>query len=809
MSAMQLAAKYSLDLIPSLLSAGAPICASDVQILLSTMEQTPHMLADWIHEILAVAATRNLDGETRALFNQLSIMVPLQDTTLSSVQGSASVPLPPLWKEDQNWNTLRRAVEYSNVEAAKALLKQRVLNVKQTLNEKHYNVTGASLLHLAAASGSRELITYLLDNGADPKQSADDGRTPLHFAAYDITGLNANLLLEKGCTMAELDSNRWSPWHFATSHCNLKMIEALANYDPDHVLSLASKAKHGVTPMHVFSSYEGRAPKPKLHLPTIQPPFPQPLPPGIIPEAQEGRESRCLNSLRVLLRLGGNLSLTSDDGSTVLHFWSVCGVFAFLLSQARDLLLDQGLDVSAVRNDGATVLHLLTAPKPFSLTENLAESIKLLFPNQVPVPMGKHGRHPIHEACSSIDRFSIPVYSAFVSLGMDPMLPDGKGKPCFELALEAVEHSLAVRSPPWQRLEEAAKFLHFVVGEMSNDDAATLRRFSARIFRFGCRMNRDWVISPFLEMGFDVDLRDPNGILGSGLEYACRYSRRDIAGLILAHSAADLQSVVSRGWGLLSLACAQKSSDDLTLKLLLDGGLDPNMTSSPIGQTPLMVAASAGNHQQVRLLLDRDADPNATTSLSKFNATYFACKGGHQAVFDLFIERFPQTATHLIPWDDWHTATHLIPWYDRNDMDEINILHYAASRGLNYFVERIICSGVIPDIDCASKLGFTALYAAAFANEASIFKFLIQKGADINKITSEGDSAIHLAAAEGYDLIIDILLEENYVADGVNLDSETPYLIATISGHRGIAGKISAYISQKGSSLQKLTHLYS
>jgi hypothetical protein len=94
-------------------------------------------------------------------------------------------------------------------------------------------------------------------------------------------------------------------------------------------------------------------------------------------------------------------------------------------------------------------------------------------------------------------------------------------------------------------------------------------------------------------MGFDVDLRDPNGIRESGLEYACRYSRREIAGLILAHSAADLQSVVSGGLGLLSLACAQKSSDDLTLRLLLDQGLDPNMTWPPINQTPLMVAARA------------------------------------------------------------------------------------------------------------------------------------------------------------------------------------------------------------------------
>jgi ankyrin repeat protein len=469
----------------------------------------------------------------------------------------------------------------------------------------------------------------------------------------------------------------------------------------------------------------------------------------------------------------------------------MCGVLAFLLSQARDLLLDQGLDVSAVRNDGATVLHLLTVPKAFSRTENLADSINLLFPTQVPVAMGKDGRYPIHEVCSSIDRFSIPVYSGFISLGMDPMLPDGKGKPCFELALEAVEQDIAIKSPPWQRLREAVNFLHFIVSQMSNNDVASLRRFSARIFHFGCRVNQDWVISLFLEMGFDVDLRDPNGILESGLEYACRYSGADIAGLILAHSAADLQSVVSGDLDLLSLACWEECSDDFTLKLLLDRDLDPNVTSSSINQTPLMVAAGAGNLQQVRLLLDRGADPNATTSLSKFNATYHACELGTEVVFDLFIEQYPQTATHLIPWDDYKDIGY--------DMDEINILHYAASCGLRRFIQRIISSGVIQDIDCASKLGFTALHAAAFADEASTVEFLLQKGADINKRTSEGDAAIHVAAEKGCDSIVDILLKENCVADGLNSDGETPYIIATISGHRRIAGKILAHIFQKGS----------
>jgi uncharacterized protein len=161
-------------------------------------------------------------------------------------------------------------------------------------------------------------------------------------------------------------------------------------------------------------------------------------------------------------------------------------------------------------------------------------------------------------------------------------------------------------------------------------------------------------------------------------------------------------------------------------------------------------------------------------------------------VFDLFIEQFPQTATHLILWYG----------YTGYGKDEINILHYAASRGLNHFVERIISSGVIPHIDCASKLGFTALHAAALTGQSITVKYLVQKGADINKTTSKGDSAIHLAAANGYDSIIDILLKENCVADGVNSDGETPYLIAIIRGQRQIAGKISAYIS--GSYLQKI-----
>ena len=43
--------------------------------------------------------------------------------------------------------------------------------------------SGWSPLHQAACTGSRDCLELLLNNGADPNDTNDDGETPLHLAA--------------------------------------------------------------------------------------------------------------------------------------------------------------------------------------------------------------------------------------------------------------------------------------------------------------------------------------------------------------------------------------------------------------------------------------------------------------------------------------------------------------------------------------------------------------------------------------------------------------------------------------------------
>lgn len=69
-----------------------------------------------------------------------------------------------------------------------------MLKEKNTTNEKSkFQIT---LLHLAAATGNVSLIKYLIELGADPKQLASFGVSPLHLAIQycELHGINLELI---------------------------------------------------------------------------------------------------------------------------------------------------------------------------------------------------------------------------------------------------------------------------------------------------------------------------------------------------------------------------------------------------------------------------------------------------------------------------------------------------------------------------------------------------------------------------------------------------------------------------------------
>ena len=80
---------------------------------------------------------------------------------------------------------------------------RRLLRLKPNVNARTSR-TGETALHKAAFEGNPEVVTALLDAGADPAVTDNDDETPLQYAErrdfYDVAGLLEAAAVAKGAT---------------------------------------------------------------------------------------------------------------------------------------------------------------------------------------------------------------------------------------------------------------------------------------------------------------------------------------------------------------------------------------------------------------------------------------------------------------------------------------------------------------------------------------------------------------------------------------------------------------------------------
>ena len=75
------------------------------------------------------------------------------------------------------------------------------------------------------------------------------------------------------------------------------------------------------------------------------------------------------------------------------------------------------------------------------------------------------------------------------------------------------------------------------------------------------------------------------------------------------------------------------------VRLLLDGGADPNLRDTGDNASALHFAAANGTLETVRILLDADADVQGAGDVHNGDVIGWAARGGNEAVIDLLLER--------------------------------------------------------------------------------------------------------------------------------------------------------------------------
>ncbi len=102
-----------------------------------------------------------------------------------------------------------------------------------------------TLLHNVAASGTAEMVAYLLSCGARINAAAPpprDAETPLHAAAAAGNAEVVRVLIEAGANVDALDNSKHTPLHYAAEAGHAAVVKALAErgarHSPIHVAAM-------------------------------------------------------------------------------------------------------------------------------------------------------------------------------------------------------------------------------------------------------------------------------------------------------------------------------------------------------------------------------------------------------------------------------------------------------------------------------------------------------------------------------------------------------------------------------------------
>lgn len=195
-------------------------------------------------------------------------------------------------------------------------------------------------------------------------------------------------------------------------------------------------------------------------------------------------------------------------------------------------------------------------------------------------------------------------------------------------------------------------------------------------------------------------------------------------------------------------------------KHLLYHGADVNARDA-FGLTPLHVAADRGDLEAAELLITLGADAGVEDKYGRTAADILLSK-------DL-AEVFKK-----------HKEKAMWKWWGYPRHDACFDLFYAVAVGdLEKVKEMVEVYGC--DVDAEYIFGWTPLHLAVSSGNAELAKYLIKKGASINRKDYYGQSPLHLASSEGNIELMRLLIENGANVDAVDKGGRTPIYLAVAS----------------------------
>jgi uncharacterized protein len=428
----------------------------------------------------------------------------------------------------------------------------------------------------------------------------------------------------------------------------------------------------------------------------------------------EAAKNQDRDAVRALLQQNVDVNTAYGDGTTALH-WAAYFDDAVI----ADLLIRGGADVNKVNDLGVTALALATSS---------AMAEQLLKAGANPNIVSSTGESPLMSAART---GGVEIVKALLGHGANPN------------AKENVRGQTALM--------------------------------------WAAAQNHPDVVRVLLEHGADVHART---LTASQLFYTGEASGA-------GRNATDwVMRTIDTG-GSTPLMFAARQGDLASARLLLAAGANPNETRAD-GMSPLVLASFSGHGDFAAFLLSKDANPNAADV--GYAALHTAVlRGDVELVKTLLMyganpnARITKGSPITREGEDWILPTPLVgatPFFLAAKFLEIDIMRALAKAGADPLLGT--ADGTTP-LMAASGVGWgggvdrrgrdTSGNEAVINDSdraAEVAKLALDLGANVNAANEAGDTALHGAAAKGYDSIIQALADKGAKLDIQNKRGRTP-----------------------------------
>jgi ankyrin repeat protein len=191
----------------------------------------------------------------------------------------------------------------------------------------------STLLQRASFSDQMEVVTKLVDRGADINIRSGNNSTALHYAASSSSAEIIKFLLDKGMSVNLTNANDMTPLHVSAEFGNMEATKALV----EGGAILNNTEVNSDTPLMV-AAYHGK-----------------------------------LEVVRYLTEIGADINIRDDKNNTALHFAAYSASVEII-----KFLLDKGMSVNLTNADDMTPLHVSAECGNMEATKALVEGGAIL-----------------------------------------------------------------------------------------------------------------------------------------------------------------------------------------------------------------------------------------------------------------------------------------------------------------------------------------------------------------------------------------------------------------------------------------------